>query len=164
MVTARRHNPMFTLTMVLIAALLVAFAALVGYMIAVPGRRHSGPLPPLTNEEKDLARRLPAHITAIGSRPHNVRYYANLERAARYIEQQLTALGYQPFAQLYRVHGGEVRNIEATIEAADPTRARGTLVIGAHYDSVADAPGANDNGSGVAALIELARLLADLRW
>jgi len=38
-----------------------------------------------------------------------------------------------------------------------------TLVMGAHYDSYGHAPGANDNGTGVAAVLELARLLADLR-
>jgi Zn-dependent M28 family amino/carboxypeptidase len=56
-----------------------------------------------------------------------------------------------------------VRNIEATIEPADPARFRGTVVLGAHYDSYGDAPGANDNGTGAAAVIELARRLIDLR-
>jgi hypothetical protein len=143
--------------------LLLIGAALVWYMFGVPGRAHRGPLPALTPDEADLARRLKTHIAAIASRPHNVRYYAELEKSARYIEQQLTALGYAPLAQVYRVDGRDVRNIEATIAPADPACARGSLVIGAHYDSVADAPGANDNGSGVAAAIELARLLADLR-
>ena len=36
-------------------------------------------------------------------------------------------------------------------------------MVGAHYDSYDDAPGANDNGTGTAAVLELARLLADLR-
>ena len=40
---------------------------------------------------------------------------------------------------------------------------RGTIVFGAHYDSYGDAPGANDNGTGTAAVLELARLLSDLR-
>ena len=57
----------------------------------------------------------------------------------------------------------QVRNIEVTIEPADPARSRGTVVLGAHYNSAGDAPGANDNGSGTAAVLELARLLRDLR-
>src|SRR5918999_5946466 len=93
----------------LAALLLVSFAGLVWYMIGVPGRAHRGPLLPLTVDEASLAPRLRAHIAAIASRPHNVRHYAELEHAARYIEQQLTALGYQPFGQVYRVHGGDVR-------------------------------------------------------
>jgi len=49
------------------------------------------------------------------------------------------------------------------IEPAASAAGAGTLVVGAHYDSHLDAPGANDNGTGVAGVIELARLLADLR-
>jgi peptidase M28-like protein len=145
------------------AFLLLICATLVWYMIGVPGRTHRGPLPPLSAEENDLTRRLATHIAAVASQPHNVRHYAELEKSARYIEQQLVALGYTPFAQVYRVDGRDVRNIAATIEPAATVPSPGSLVIGAHYDSVADVPGANDNGSGVAALIELARLLADLQ-
>jgi Zn-dependent M28 family amino/carboxypeptidase len=152
-----------TLLIGVATSLVAAFAALVWYMIGVPGRAHRGPLPPLTAEETDLARRLLPHIVAVASRPHNVRHYAELEKSARYIEQQLAALGYASVAQVYRVDGRNVRNIEATIEPTDAAHSPGSLVIGAHYDSAGDAPGANDNGSGVAALIELARLLADLR-
>jgi Peptidase family M28 len=146
-----------------VVLLLIGCAALVWYMIGVPGRAHRGPLPPLTAEESDLARRLTAHIVAVASVPHNVRHYAELEKSARYIEQQLSALGYASVAQVYRVDGRDVRNIEVTIEPSDSARSAESLVIGAHYDSVADVAGANDNGSGVAALIELARSLADLR-
>jgi Zn-dependent M28 family amino/carboxypeptidase len=75
----------------------------------------------------------------------------------------LTALGYVTTPQVYTVSGRAVRNIEATIEPRDPARARGTIVIGAHYDSYENTPGANDNATGTAAVLELARLLADLR-
>jgi Peptidase family M28 len=158
---------MISLKMLLLGAALLAAAlaavAVFRYMTAVPGRPHSGPLPPLTSEEALVARRLAAHIAAIASRPHNVRHYDELEQAARYIERDLAALGYAPVPQVYNVDRRDVRNIEAIIEPAEPTRARGTIVLGAHYDSVGDAPGANDNGSGTAAILELARLLADLR-
>jgi Zn-dependent M28 family amino/carboxypeptidase len=56
-----------------------------------------------------------------------------------------------------------VRNLEVAIEPRENASPTKTIVIGAHYDSYLDAPGANDNGSGVAALLELARLLRDLR-
>ena len=56
-----------------------------------------------------------------------------------------------------------MRNIEVVIEPRDPGPATETVVVGAHYDSAPGAPGANDNGSGAAAVIELARLLADLK-
>ena len=48
-------------------------------------------------------------------------------------------------------------NVEASLIGSDP--ASGTIIVGAHYDSVAETVGANDNASGVAATMELARLL-----
>ena len=54
-----------------------------------------------------------------------------------------------------------MRNIEATREPQNGGPRAQTLVVGAHYDSWDDAPGANDNGTGVAATLELARLLKD---
>ncbi|MCP4780879.1 MAG: M28 family peptidase [Hyphomicrobium sp.] len=59
-----------------------------------------------------------------------------------------------------------MRNIEVVIPAAKSSGAPSSLVVGAHYDSDGDAPGANDNGTGTgtgtAAVIELARLLKDV--
>src|SRR5262249_46294197 len=97
------------------------------------------------------------------STPHNLDYFDNLERAARYLENELKASGFDPVVQTFVVDGKPVRNIEVTIEPAATGSFPGTLGAGAHYDSYADAPGANDNGTGAAAVIELARLLADLR-
>ena len=133
------------------------------YMTAVPGASYQGALPPPTDAERATAARLLGHIQAIASKPHNVDHYDELEKSARYIEDQLKALGYQTVPQIYEVEGRQVRNIEAVIEPAAANVSTGTIVLGAHYDSCDDAPGANDNGSGTAAVIELARLLADLR-
>ena len=144
-------------------AVMVTVVAVFRYMTVVPGHPHGGPLPPLGGEEATIAPRLRAHITAIASRPHNVRHYDELEKVASYIERELAAVGHLPRAQTYKVDRRDVRNIETIIEAVDPVRARGTIVVGAHYDSFGDAPGANDNGSGTAAVLELARLLNDLR-
>ena len=143
--------------------LVVGSVALLRYMTTVPGTPHQGPIPQLRADEAALAEQLRTHITAIASRPHNIAHYAELEKAARYIEDELRALGYEPFAQVYTADQKQVRNIEVTIEPADPARSRGTVVLGAHYNSAGDAPGANDNGSGTAAVLELARLLRDPR-
>src|SRR6266536_4641505 len=56
-----------------------------------------------------------------------------------------------------------VRNIDVTIEPPVGASPPDVLVVGAHYDSAWSAPGANDNASGAAAVLELARLLADLK-
>jgi hypothetical protein len=149
-------------------ALFAVFMLLVGipgslllWMISVPGSSYAAPLPPLTAAERLLAARLEGHVRAIGSVPHNVGHPDALEQAARHIEDALAGMGYEVRRQVFRAGGRDVRNIEAVIEpaAADAQ----TLVVGAHYDSCLDAPGANDNATGTAAIIELARSLAELR-
>ncbi len=131
-------------------------------MTWMPGKAHSGPLPPLTSEEKALAAVLKRHVEAIGSRPHNIKHLDELEAAARYIEAALQGLGYTVDRQLFSVDGTTVRNIEVVISPDSAGDTVPTIVVGAHYDSCDDAPGANDNGSGVAAVLELARLLKDV--
>ena len=133
-------------------------------MTAVPGRSHAGALPPLTPEQVELAARLQEHVRAIASRPHNLGHPEELERAAVHIEAALEGMGHAVHRQPFSAAGREVRNIEAVVEpAASAAAGAKTLVVGAHYDSYGHAPGANDNGTGVAAVLELARLLADLR-
>ena len=148
----------------LLAVLLLLFvlpAAALLWMTSVPGRSHEGPLPPLDPQQAALADRVRQHVVAIASRPHNIGHPEELERSARYIEAALAGYGYAVQRQPFTADGQQVRNLEAVIEPAAGDAE--TLVIGAHYDSCCGAPGANDNGSGTAAVIELARLLADLR-
>lgn len=145
----------------LVFALLFALpAGIILWMTSVPGRSHEGPLPPLTQTEKALAARLEAHVRAVATEPHNLKHPEALERSARTLEAALTDAGYRPQSQVFTAAGQQVRNIEAVLDPRHPGAK--TLVVGAHYDSWLDAPGANDNGSGTAAAIELARLLADL--
>ena len=131
------------------------------YTTGVPGRSHSGPRPPLTDEERALAVVLKRHIETIAAREHNIHRYDELEKAARYIEAALASYGYSVSRQDFVPDHNPVRNIDVVIEpradVADPE----VIVVGAHYDSAPGTPGANDNGSGTAAVIELARLLRD---
>jgi len=130
------------------------------YMLAVPDRSYRGPLPASTPKERDLASRLRGHVMAIASTPHNVQHDEELEAAAQYIERELQTIGYSIGRQEFLVDGSNVRNIEVVRDARGNV-ATETLVVGAHYDSYGDAPGANDNATGTAAVIELARLLKD---
>ncbi len=114
----------------------------------------------------DLAVRLEQHVRAVASVEHNTRRPAELEQAARYIESTLIALGYQLRRQEYFDGSQQVRNIEVALRARTGAGADASaqppariIIVGAHYDSARGAPGANDNGSGTAALLELARLL-----
>jgi Zn-dependent M28 family amino/carboxypeptidase len=67
----------------------------------------------------------------------------------------LREAGYEVQRQQFEAEGKECSNIEAVIKGKD--KAEEILVIGAHYDTVYGSPGANDNGSGVAALLAMAR-------
>jgi hypothetical protein len=73
---------------IIITAVAVAIAAFF-YMTVVPGRPHTGPLPPLTAAEAETAARLRTHIEAIARGPRNLFHYAALEKAAQYIETEL---------------------------------------------------------------------------
>lgn len=144
-----------------VCALLVALAALaVWYSIVFPRQPHVGPLPPLTEDERHLKSRLATHVRTIASRPRNLDHPEELEAAAIYIEETLRGLGYSPERQEYRVRGQAARNIEVMIGPPGGARDIPTFVVGGHYDSPDDSPGANDNGTGVAASLELARLFA----
>jgi len=85
----------------------------------------------------------------------NYRNIDSLNRAADYIKAQLEHYGYTPSEQVYRVDGQKYRNIIATAGRAEGP----VIVIGAHYDVCGDQPGADDNATGVAGLLEVARLL-----
>ena len=136
-------------------------AWLSSYMVTVPGTSYSGPLKPLSDEERLMAETLRRHVVAIASREHNVWRMPAFEEAAQYIEKAFAGLGYPVTAHRFLSGDAEVRNIEVEVKGA--ARATEIIVTGAHYDSVIGAVGANDNGSGVAAVIELARLFREAR-
>jgi Peptidase family M28 len=158
----RRSRRMLVSALILVAALAGLAGFAVWFVTATPGPRHRGPLPPLDADGRGLAQRLKAHVLAIASEEHNIAHPEALERSARYIEATLSGLGYAVSRQEFETEGAKVRNLEAAIRG-DAAGASRLTVIGAHYDSVRGAVGANDNGSGVAALLELARLLKGFR-
>ena len=130
------------------------------WMTRMPGHSSLTMPPALTDEEltlrDHLARKVEILAEVIGER--NVGRYDALVQAANYIQATLLAMGYAVTRQEYVVQGKTVSNLEARIighSAPDDI-----VVLGAHYDSVAGAPGANDNATGIAALLELARFLA----
>lgn len=93
----------------------------------------------------------------IGPRSYQDR--ANLAAGAELIERRFASIGYTATSQPYRVGDLAVRNVMAERRGTEqPDR---VIVVGAHYDSVVGSPGADDNASGVAVLLELARLHAE---
>jgi Zn-dependent M28 family amino/carboxypeptidase len=95
---------------------------------------------------------------AIGER--NVYRPQALRAAAEYIAQTWRAQGYAVTTQEYEAYGVRCANLEVTRTGV--SRPREILLIGAHYDSVRGCPGANDNGSGVASMLEISRHFATL--
>ena len=93
---------------------------------------------------------------AVTLHPRSVDSYANNQRAADYVLAQFIATGAATDIQKFEAGGGIYRNVIARFGPAEGP----LLVIGAHYDSCGDTFGADDNASGVAGLLELARLLA----
>jgi Zn-dependent M28 family amino/carboxypeptidase len=92
----------------------------------------------------------------IGER--NVFHHDRLVMAADYIRATLADAGYEVHLQPYEVAGKICENVEVDVRGRD--KPDDIIVIGAHYDSVQGSPGANDNASGVAATLALARAFA----
>ncbi|CAN5459981.1 hypothetical protein BH11PSE11_BH11PSE11_03560 [soil metagenome] len=157
--TTRRGWYWLAVRMSLLVVLPIAI--LLWIMIAMPGKSWTGPLAPLTAAEQVLADRMFDHVKAIASEEHNTRRRAALAQAADYIEGRLAAMGYRVDRQQYESGDGPVRNLEVEIKGG--SKPQEIIVIGAHYDSALGAPGANDNGSGTAMLLELARSFKSAR-
>ena len=119
------------------------------------------------------AGRLMEHVRALASIPTRHVNSATINDAAQYIHGAFTAAGgrisvaYDPFPLSYNGVASTQYNVVATLPGSDP--AAGVILLGAHYDSrtvdlrdaLGAAPGADDNATGVAVLLELARVLAD---
>jgi Zn-dependent M28 family amino/carboxypeptidase len=116
-----------------------------------------------TDHVADIADRLRCHVRTLADEigERNVYRPDALRRAAEYISGQFASLGYTVLPQSYKVDDIECTNLEVAIPG--PVRASEIIVVGAHYDTVRGSPGADDNASGVAALIEIARLLHGAR-
>ena len=116
----------------------------------------------MESQELATAQNLRAHVERLAGEigERNVFRPEALQAAAEYIERQWRRQGYAVERLGYELSGARCFNLEITRSGA--ARKDQILLIGAHYDTVLGSPGANDNGSGVAALIELSRLFADL--
>ena len=112
----------------------------------------------LSSAEIELRDELIADVQTLAGQigERNMARYPQLNAAADFIENSFSRAGLQPRRDTYELHGRACHNIEAEIRGVSPE----ILLIGAHYDSVFGSPGANDNGSGVAAMLALARRFA----
>ncbi len=123
----------------------------------MPGKNISSAAP-LSPDDIDLRAELKSDVQMLAGKiaERNMLHYAQLNAAADFIEDSFSRAGLHPRRDSYDVRGQGCHNIEAEIPGTRPD----IVLIGAHYDSVLGSPGANDNGSGVAALLALARRFA----
>ena len=125
--------------------------------IRMPGKNTSNAAP-LSPDEVTLREEPRADVQKLAGEigERNMRHYPQLNAAADFIENSFSRAGLHPRRDSYELHGQACHNIEAEIPGTHPE----IILIGAHYDSVFGSPGANDNGSGVAATLALARRFA----
>lgn len=154
----------------LVVIMIAAAVVLYFIMFSLPGKSYTGPLPPITPQQLSLAERLERDVTmlagTIGERNFARSHIDNLNAAADWLESELAAMGYDVTRQMYKVsvrqyvvENEPCYNIIAELPGGD--LAEEIVIIGAHYDSFLGSPGANDNASGVAATLELARYFQD---
>jgi len=129
--------------------------------VRMPGKNISKTAP-LSPNEIALREELRADVQKlagdIGER--NMWHYAKLNAAADFIEDSFSRAGFHPRRDTYEIRGQPCHNIDVEIPAQQGAAVSSPppiIVIGAHYESVFGSPGANDNGTGVAATLALAR-------
>lgn len=149
------------LTATLLAWLGIALVVALGIWLQQPPR----PVPATAAATEFSAERAMHHVEAIARSPRPIGS-ANHAAARDYIVQQLRAFGFEPEIQKTTAINstgaplfltGTVENIVARRKGTGDGRA---VALVAHYDSVSTGPGANDDGAGVATLLETARTLA----
>jgi Zn-dependent M28 family amino/carboxypeptidase len=148
---------------VALAMLAAAAAAFYMFMTQHPRRSHTGPLPRLTSDQARLRDRLRLHVEAIasgiGGRSLYERYSA-LAGTVTYIAAELQKYGLTSARQPFTVSRREVVNVETEIRGS--SKPDEVVIFGAHYDTAGGLPGANDNTSGVAAVLAMAERVRQL--
>jgi hypothetical protein len=152
---------MFLRVVVSIARVTIAVVAVLVLLwwfgMRMPGKNvsNAGPLSP---DEVVLREELRANVQKLAGEigERNMWHYPQLNAAADFIEESFSRAALRTRRDSYEMRGQLCHNIEAEIPGNRPE----IIVIGAHYDSVFGSPGANDNGSGVAAVLALAQRFA----
>lgn len=138
----------------------IALAICWRVMLWMPGHSHRGPLPPATDAQIALAAELQhdvEHLSAeIGSR--SIFYQRKLAEAAVWLRDELERAGYADVTEYPVERGSASPSFEVVLPGA--SRPDEIIVIGAHYDVFQGTPGADDNATGCAAVLALARRFA----
>lgn len=136
-------------------------------MIVMPGESYRGELPALTSEQAALAIELREYVRMLADNTGGVARVGNrstfypkrFAASAAWIHDTLTSFGYTQINESFVERGSPTPNMEVVVPGT--SRASEIVVIGAHYDAYQGSPGADDNASGVAACLALARMFRD---
>lgn len=143
--------------------LLFGVAGYGAYATWMPGTSFSGDAKELSPDERALSQRLRNHVEVLAHDigPRNIERPEKLREARDYLRIELALIGTS------RALAPKLEELDRAAEGAQNllfeipgTSGREVVVVGAHYDSCFESPGANDNGSGVAVALELARAFA----
>lgn len=134
-----------------IAKLLNAVLIIVLFPIApaCSSARYSYPDPGISTQNLEATVR---YLTALAP-PRNYENPDSMEKSAAYISQKLSEYGLKPSEQEFFIESKRYVNVLASVGPEDSSR----IIVGAHYDVCGDQPGADDNASAVAGLLEIAR-------
>ena len=147
-----------------IAGLIIAFFVVLFFYFywtgQMVGKSYTGRFLPLSALEKELSASLRGHVFLLAGEigERNIWLPKKLAAAAAYIEKTWQEQNFMVQRQEYDARG--VKSANLIIEIPGNSRAGEIVIVGAHYDSVLGSPGANDNGTGVASLLEISRLLS----
>lgn len=152
-----------------IVYILGGFASVIGGLLAyfaivvvpMPGKSYDG-VGELTATDRERAERLEAVVTQLSEvfGPRNYVEREALYRARDYIRAELESYGYTTRLETFEVSGVEVSNV--ICERTGSELPDEIIIVGAHYDTAETTAGANDNGSGVAAMLEMAAAFSEV--
>ncbi|MBY0359831.1 MAG: M20/M25/M40 family metallo-hydrolase [Candidatus Obscuribacterales bacterium] len=131
-------------------------------VVRMPGSSHAGVLSGMSAEEMALVEELRQHlqVLAVDIGDRSLRCPQAQAAAIAYIDTCFRSAGYQTEKQLYSIPGVAVPATNVVCELPGTKYPERIFVVGAHYDTVPGTPGADDNGSGVAGLLALAKAFA----
>ncbi|WP_051496767.1 M28 family peptidase [Halomonas sp. BC04] len=160
-----KRNLLLRMSMLLgLLLLLLLLSSGGGYwmILHMPGSSFRGEPPALDEETQALRDRLHGHVLQLAGEIGERHYWRPdaLHASADYIEHVFQEAGHEPLRHAVPAGNRTFHNVEVRIPGG--RQASEVLVVGAHYDTVRGSPGADDNASGVAVLLELARLLQDV--
>ncbi|HKQ63062.1 MAG TPA: M28 family peptidase [Candidatus Polarisedimenticolaceae bacterium] len=146
-----------------LARSLIVTGVALAFLYALAGILLTGPIvvtpPEVTLRIEPDAERLRQSVATLCGElaPRDYRHPDSLARTAEWIAARLGESGLPVELQEYTLREGRFRNVIAVRRGSDPSA--GAVVVGAHYDAYGGFPGADDNASGVAVLLELVRTL-----